>query len=192
MSNKSPNLVTLVASCHSCYETHFGTACMTSVLICPRIQCQATGLPTTTNEWCISLILACMLHPSTSHTAGWSYVIHSRLYFHPSTSSGSSISAAVCIQPKIWRAHLFYLTRWLWFGPLKAGPAVMNGTDFYNPATWVGPTQSQSMYQWEKTFLVQKMVQSKQSWHFNNLCTKHKQEKHFWLRKWSSLISKDR
>ena len=61
------------------------------------------------------LILACILHPSTSHRAGWSYVIHGRLYFHPSTSSGISISAALCIQPKIWRARLFYLTRWLWF-----------------------------------------------------------------------------
>ena len=55
-----------------------------------------------------------MLHPSTSHTAGWSYVIYGWLYFHPSTSSGSSISAALCIQPKIWRTHSFYLTRWLW------------------------------------------------------------------------------
>ena len=54
-----------------------------------------------------------MLHPSTSHRAGWSYVIHGWLYFHPSTSSGSSISAALCIQPKIWRARSFYLTRWL-------------------------------------------------------------------------------
>ena len=44
-----------------------------------------------------------MLHPSTSHTAGWSYVIYGRLYFHPSMSLGSSISAALCIQPKIWR-----------------------------------------------------------------------------------------
>ena len=30
-----------------------------------------------------------MLHPSTSHMAGWSYVTHGWLYFHPSTSSGS-------------------------------------------------------------------------------------------------------
>ena len=60
------------------------------------------------------LILACMLHPSMSHTAGWSYVIHGLLYFHPSTSLGSSISAALCIQPKIWRACSFYLTRLLW------------------------------------------------------------------------------
>ena len=62
------------------------------------------------NEWA-RLILACMLHPSTSHMAGWSYVIHGRLYFHPSMSSGSSISATLCIQPKIWRACSFYLTR---------------------------------------------------------------------------------
>ena len=45
----------------------------------------------------VHLILACILHPSTSHRAGWSYVIHGRLYFHPSMSSGSSISAALCI-----------------------------------------------------------------------------------------------
>ena len=57
------------------------------------------------------LILTCMLHPSTSHRAGWSYVIHGWLYFHPSMSLGSSISAALCIQPKIWCARSFYLTR---------------------------------------------------------------------------------
>ena len=55
-----------------------------------------------------------MLHPSTLHRAGWRYVIHGRLYFHPSMSSDSSISAALCIQPKIWRARSFYLTWWLW------------------------------------------------------------------------------
>ena len=41
------------------------------------------------------------------------YVIYGWLYFHPSTSLGSSISAALCIQPKISRARSFYLTRWL-------------------------------------------------------------------------------
>ena len=49
-----------------------------------------------------------------SHTAGWSYIIHGQLYFHPSMSLGSSISATLCIQPKNWRAHSFYLIRWLW------------------------------------------------------------------------------
>ena len=36
-----------VASCHSRHKAHFGTVCGASVLICPQIQCQVAGLPTT-------------------------------------------------------------------------------------------------------------------------------------------------
>ena len=61
------------------------------------------------------------------------YVIHGWLDFHPSTSSGSSKQAALCIHPKIRRARSFYLTRWLcipslcflaktfWYGGLFEG-----------------------------------------------------------------------
>ena len=53
-------------------------------------------------------LLAC-IHPVTSCRAGWSYVIHGRLEFHPSMSSGSSMIAAPCIQARLTHAHLFYL-----------------------------------------------------------------------------------
>ena len=53
-------------------------------------------------------LLAC-IHPVTSCRAGWSYVIHGRLEFHPSMSWGSSMQAALCIQARIMHAHLFYL-----------------------------------------------------------------------------------
>ena len=46
-----------VASCH---KKHFGTVCKASVLIWPRIQRQAAGLPTMANEQSISLRCLCI------------------------------------------------------------------------------------------------------------------------------------
>ena len=47
--------------------------------------------------------------PLWSYMAGWSYVIHGRLEFHPSMSSGSSLIAALCIRARLMHAHSFSL-----------------------------------------------------------------------------------
>ena len=56
----------------------------------------------------VLFLLAC-IHPVTSCRAGWSYIIHGRLEFHLSMSSGSSMIAALCIQARLTHAHSFYL-----------------------------------------------------------------------------------
>ena len=85
-----------------------------------------------------ALIFACMLHPSTSYRAGWSYLIHGWLDFHPSTSSGSSNQASLCIQPKIRCARLFYLTRWLWAWLISCLLIVTCFKDIYTRSRVIG------------------------------------------------------
>ena len=81
-----------VASHHSHYEVHFDTVCRASVLICPWIQRQAAGLPTTANKWSISLRCLCW-----RRTRDWLQVHIRYLWigFDPSIGSFRP-DAAVC------------------------------------------------------------------------------------------------
>ena len=59
-------------------------------------------------------------------THGWLELRHIRpAVFSSIYVLGSSISVALCIQPKIWRARSFYLTRWLWVALLLIETAMI-------------------------------------------------------------------
>ena len=64
---------------------------------------------------------SCLYASSIYIIQGWLELHHTWFAgFHPSMSSGSSNSAALCMQPKIRHAQTFYLTRWLWMFALFA------------------------------------------------------------------------
>ena len=64
---------------------------------------------------------SCLYASSIYIIQGWLELRHTwSAGFHPSTSLGSSNSAALCMQPKIRHAQSFYLTRWLWMVALFA------------------------------------------------------------------------